>query len=135
MNIKDSKYPSASEIPELNIPGGDASKPNGGGDAPSNPVLQNLQGLQAFVLTLEKQGNPAAAKIKQSFLALLQDISSLAGGGAKPGAPQGQPPAPGGAQPPAPAAGAGQTAPQPSTGGGMNKTMPMNASQTAKPMI
>ena len=133
-NLADSKYPSASEIPELNIPGGDASKPTGGGAPPMNPVLQNLQGIQAFVLTLEKQSPEKAAPIKQAFMGLLQAIQGLSGGG-QPGQPpqpgaSGQPPA--GGPPPAP--GAGQTAPAPQ-GGGMNKTMPMNASQTAKPII
>jgi hypothetical protein len=129
-NLADSKYPSASEIPELNIPGGDASKPNGGGEPAQNPVLGYLQGLQAFVATLEKQNSPQAAKIKQSFMTLLQDISSLAGGGGQPG----QSPAPGSPGQPPPG---GPPAPEqaPPQGGGMNKTMPMNSSATAKPLI
>ena len=115
-NLADSKYPSASEIPELNMPGG-------GGAPPINPVLQNLQGIQAFVLTLEKQSPEKAAPIKQAFMGLLQAIQGMAGGGAQPG----QPPAGG---PPL----EGQT-PPPQASGGMNKTMPMNASATAKPLI
>ncbi len=128
-SLSDSKYPSASEIPELNIPGGDASKPNGGGAAPQNPVLTNLQGLQNFVLTLEKQGSPQAAAVKQAFMALVQAIQAMGGSGAKPG----QPPAPGmpGQQPGAPGQAPGAV-PQ---SGGMNKTMPMNANATAKPAI
>ena len=123
-NLSDSKYPSASEIPELNMPGGDASKPNGGGAPPQNPVLANLQGLQNFVLTLEKQGSPQAATIKQAFMALLQAIQQMqGGGGAKPG------------QPPAPGAAPGQAPPSTPQAGGMNKTMPMNANATAKPAI
>jgi hypothetical protein len=136
MNLKDSKYPSASEIPELNMPGGDATKPNGGGAAPQNPVLTNLQGLQTFVLTLEKQGNPQAGAIKQAFMALLQAIQQMGGAGG-PSAKPGQPPAPGapGQPPPGAAPGQAPAAPGAPQAGGMNNTMPMNANATAKPAI
>lgn len=70
-----SKYPSASEIPEVRIDS--MEKPPEGSD---NPVIGALKTLQEFVLAKEQQQNPQATAMKEALVGLMKSFMSAGEG-------------------------------------------------------
>jgi hypothetical protein len=128
-----SKYPSASDMPEMNgpSPGGTGGPQAPGSSAPAvNPVIGAIQTIMQWITALEQKQDPSAAAIKQAFVSFVQAMQAAGGGGA-----------PGGGQPPQPPG--GPAAPPPPGGskavpvGAGPGTTAMNAggSPTARPML
>jgi len=125
-----SKYPGASDMPEMNTPppgSPDAAKMQGA----SNPLIQAIQTIQQWILVQSGQNAPGMDAIKQAFLAFIQAIQGAAGGGGAPGG--GQPPQPPGgpAAPPPP----GGPKAVPAGGGPGTTAMNAGGSPTARPML